>query len=64
MPRQHRPDRFIRYLAPRSSLLAQPIHRRATSPLPSKQLVEGANSEVFQTLLGVTGSGKTTPWPT
>ncbi len=37
-----------------------PIRLRATSPTAIDQLVEGVNDgEVFQTLLGVTGSGKT-----
>jgi excinuclease ABC subunit B len=37
-----------------------PIHRRATSPRPLTSWSKGVNDgEVFQTLLGVTGSGKT-----
>jgi len=45
--------------------LFQPFPPGGDQPAAIAQLVDGVNDgEVFQTLLGVTGSGKTSPWPT
>src|SRR3989339_1970951 len=56
---QIRPGTFVRY--PDSPFeLHQPYPPAGDQPEAIKQLVEGVNDgEVFQTLLGVTGSGKT-----
>ena len=56
---QIRPGTFVRY--PDSPFeLYQPYPPAGDQPEAIKQLVEGVNDgEVFQTLLGVTGSGKT-----
>src|SRR3989339_1975000 len=56
---QIRPGTFVRY--PDSPFeLYQPYRPAGDQPTAIAQLVEGVNDgEVFQTLLGVTGSGKT-----
>ena len=53
------PGRFVRY--PGSPFeLFMPYEPAGDQPTAIEQLVEGVNDgEVFQTLLGVTGSGKT-----
>ena len=44
--------------------LYQPYPPAGDQPVAIEQLVEGVHDgEVFQTLLGVTGSGKPSPWP-
>ena len=55
---------FVRY--PGSPFeLFQPYPPAGDQPQAIDKLVEGLNDgEVFQTLLGVTGSARPSPWPT